>query len=153
MHFSKKGFTLLELLVVIAIISLLSSILLVSITTTRNKGKLASVQSNLGTVKSEADLYYVGNSNGYGLPVPASAACSGDVFSHSVISAAIEEAVRNGSTDAENGKRCAIGPSGQTWAVSIPLAGGGNWCVTSGDSAYGTAAGGDTVPAFCDPDN
>jgi len=151
---TRYGFALIELLVVVAIISMLASITLVALNTIRNRGKFAAIQANLSTVKSEADLYYVGNSNGYGTPVPTSFACSGDVFSHSVIPAALTEAIKNGSTVANDDKRCAIGLGGQTWAVSIPLAGGGNWCVTSGDSVYGTAAGGGSgAVAYCDPDN
>ncbi|MFH1979047.1 MAG: type II secretion system protein [Patescibacteria group bacterium] len=43
----KKGFTLIELLVVIAIIGILATVVLASLGSTRKKGRIASVQSNL----------------------------------------------------------------------------------------------------------
>ena len=45
----KKGFTLIELLVVIAIIGILSSVVLASLNTARNKGSNAAVQSALSS--------------------------------------------------------------------------------------------------------
>lgn len=53
-----RGFTLIELLVVIAIIGILSSVVLASLNTARNKGADASIKSNLANARSEAELYY-----------------------------------------------------------------------------------------------
>ena len=57
----KKGhraFTLIELLVVIAIIGILSSVVLASLNTARNKGADAAVKSNLANARAEAELFY-----------------------------------------------------------------------------------------------
>ena len=53
-----RGFTLIELLVVIAIISLLSSIVLASLTTARNKAKDAAIVEEMVSLRTEAELDY-----------------------------------------------------------------------------------------------
>lgn len=53
-----KGFTLIELLVVIAIIGILSSVVLASLNTARNRGADASVKGNLSSVRAQAELFY-----------------------------------------------------------------------------------------------
>ena len=53
-----KGFTLIELLVVIAIIGILSSVVLASLSSARNKGKDAAVKSQLASMKAQAELYF-----------------------------------------------------------------------------------------------
>ncbi len=63
---TKKGFTLIELLVVIAIIGILSSVVLASLNSARNKGADASVKANLANARAQAEIYYDGNgANGY----------------------------------------------------------------------------------------
>lgn len=60
-----KGFTLIELLVVIAIIGILSSVVLASLNTARDKGEDAAVKSNINNARAQAELFYDGNSNSY----------------------------------------------------------------------------------------
>jgi len=62
---TKKGFTLIELLVVIAIIGILSSVVLASLNTARNKAGDAAVKSNLANIRAQAEIYYDGNGNSY----------------------------------------------------------------------------------------
>ncbi len=54
----RSGFTLIELLVVIAIIGILSSVVLASLNTARNKGADAAIKSNIDNARAQAELYY-----------------------------------------------------------------------------------------------
>jgi prepilin-type N-terminal cleavage/methylation domain-containing protein len=53
----RLGFTLIELLVVVAIISLLSSIVMASLNTGRDKSRDAAIKSNLLSARTSAGLY------------------------------------------------------------------------------------------------
>ncbi len=128
-YHSRRGFTLIELLVVIAIIGILSSIVLASLNTARNKGNDAAIKANMSTVSVQAELYYDSNSNSYGSFSSATCptATSGNgMFSDTTIrqaTAAVESA--NGS----NNTTCVA--TGSAWAMSSPLLGGGTWCIDS----------------------
>lgn len=60
---SNKGFTLIELLVVIAIIGILSSVVLASLNTAREKGSDAAIKANLNGVRAQAELVYDDDGN------------------------------------------------------------------------------------------
>ena len=62
----RRGFTLIELLVVIAIIGILSSVVLASLNTARDKGTDAKIQSEIRSVQVNAEIYYDNNGNTYG---------------------------------------------------------------------------------------
>jgi prepilin-type N-terminal cleavage/methylation domain-containing protein len=62
---ARRGFTLIELLVVIAIIGILSSVVLASLNTARNKGADAAIKSNIDNARAQAELWYDANSNSY----------------------------------------------------------------------------------------
>ena len=57
-----RGFTLIELLVVIAIIGLLSSVVLASLNSARNKAADAAIQASMFQIRNALELYY----NDYG---------------------------------------------------------------------------------------
>ena len=60
-----SGFTLIELLVVIAIIGILSSVVLASLNTARNKGMNAAVKLNIANLRTQADIFYSDNFQSY----------------------------------------------------------------------------------------
>ena len=122
-----KGFTLMELLVVIAIIGILSSVVLASLNTARNKGTDAAIKGQLAAARPQAEIYYDGNgSSGY--------------TSLCVVSTGTKpmwDAVKRNDTNAS----CAA--DSESWAMSAALktAGGGNWCVDyTGASSAGTTS-------------
>jgi len=61
----KKGFTLIELLVVIAVIGILAAVVLASLNSAREKGKIASIRSNLRAAVTQAEMYYHDNGATY----------------------------------------------------------------------------------------
>jgi prepilin-type N-terminal cleavage/methylation domain-containing protein len=56
----KKGFTLIELLVVIAIIGILSSVVLASLNTARQRGADAAIRATVNNARAQAELYFDG---------------------------------------------------------------------------------------------
>ena len=131
-----KGFTLIELLVVIAIIGILSSVVLASLNTARNKGADAAVKASMSSVRAQAEIWYDNNSNKYNAG-SATTTCSTGVFADSVITSAITQI-----TNQSVAPVCYTSANGQNWAMSVSaLKGAGtSWCLdNSGWAKAGTA--------------
>ena len=71
-----KAFTLIELLVVVAIIGILSAVVVSSLSSAREKGKIATIKSTLKQLYNQASLNYLNNGSFAGLN-DASLNCTG----------------------------------------------------------------------------
>ena len=128
-----KGFTLIELLVVIAIIGILSSVVLASLNSARNKGSDAAVKADVAGIRAAAEVYYDTNS-GYGPTTAAFAGACGatptanSVSADSTVQAQIDDAVaKNGGTDG----KCMVSSSAYVIAVPLKSNTANGWCVDS----------------------
>ncbi len=145
-----RGFTLIELLVVIAIIGVLSAVVLASLNTARNKGNDAAIQSNMMTIRVQAEVYYGGTgANSYGTQTwtagsgTAAAACTtsgtGSMFSDITIRRALTAA------DGINGSgnvACFANGTGYVVVAALTDTSGTYWCIDS------TGAGAKVTSAF-----
>ncbi|MEY2641083.1 MAG: hypothetical protein RL150_476 [Candidatus Parcubacteria bacterium] len=130
----QQGFTLIELLVVIAIIGILSSVVLASLNTARDKGADAAVKANLANARAQAELYYDDNGNSYD-PDGASNTGVCDAAEADSIATNVEAA---GSATGGTG---ACYSTGTAWAASAPLSTSGeHFCVDSTGISTTTAA-------------
>ncbi len=133
-----KGFTLIELLVVIAIIGILSSIVLASLNSARDKGANAAVKADLNGIRSQAEIVYDGGGQTY------AAVCD-----NANIIAAINGAITAGGDTGTVATRC--NDSDSAWAANAllktPEGTSNYWCVDSTGKGKGEAAelGGATV--------
>ena len=140
---ARRGFTLIELLVVIAIIGILSSVVLASLNTARNKGADAAVKSNLEQARAQAELFYDANTNSYlvGSPGGATDVCSASAtigglkgIYPSVLAAANAVGISTVTENGAGGAGVAIcNVAAGAWASQVPLkaTSGSYFCVDS----------------------
>lgn len=137
------GFTLIELLVVIAIIGTLSSIVLASLSTARDKGTGASIQQQLSDMRTEAESEY-GTGSG-GSAAPYSDVCEATTKAGTIFRtvAGLTDGTLNSAYCATNavndyhviaGGSVALitkspGPLTGGWAAAAKLKTGGYYCV------------------------
>ena len=139
----KKGFTLIELLVVIAIIGILSSVVLSSLNSARDKGKNAAAKSELASIRSQSNLYFDDNNQSYGVDSDTLCASSGLNLFNSTETNNVTTLIQAAESKAGSPAVCAN--SSTAYVVAIPLIGGENWCVDS------TGYSGTTTLALGDP--
>ena len=137
-----RGFTLIELLVVIAIIGVLSSVVLASLNTARNRGADAAVRSNLANARAEAELFFDTGSS-YGALGGGAGVCAST--GSNIIGDNVLAAINASGSAATLAASCftAGGTTGAagSWASSVALktAGSGFYCVDSRGAATTTA--------------
>ena len=134
----KSGFTLIELLIVIAIIGILSSVVLSSLSNSRNKAYDAKVKQQLNGFRRAAELYYSNqNPNSYG-PSTLTGSCTvaGTIFT--------DVSTANGNPNAyliftgmNPAPTVVCNSNGTAYAVQSNLKVGTNnyWCVDSKNNA------------------
>lgn len=122
----KKGFTLIELLVVVAIIGILASVVLASLNTARNKGKDASVQSSMSSMRAQAELG-VNASGQYAINLCGVSTTGGLL---TLINAAVSAGATDVNCAATGATNLVTSPA---WAVEalLPTGGTNYFCVDS----------------------
>ena len=131
---SNKGFTLIELLVVIAIIGILSSVVLASLTTARQKGNDAAIKTSLANMRAQAEILYGGQGmNTYGTAVGSTTGCTGTaaagIFA-TTSTGTLKDMVAGVNSMTGNKTRCAS--SNSSWAFMASTSDvTKNWCVDS----------------------
>jgi prepilin-type N-terminal cleavage/methylation domain-containing protein len=142
---ARRGFTLIELLVVIAIIGILSSVVLASLNTARNKGNDAAIKSNLAEARAQAELFYDANTNSYmgsagtATDVCSSLATGGSTGGVKGIYTAILAAAQAYGLSSVNSTYATAGTTATAtchalataWGSEVPLKAGGMYCVDS----------------------
>ena len=143
------GFTLIELLVVIAIIGILSSVVLASLNTARNKGSDASIKASLDSVRAAAEVQYdtIGQKYNSTGAIVGSATCSTLATANTLFQdAGIQKALLAAKTAAGSGDGdCATAADGSAYSIAFPLKTGGAWCIDSTGVSKGTQGSGTTA--------
>jgi len=129
---ARRGFTLIELLVVIAIIGILSSVVLASLNTARNKGADAATKSSLANARAQSEIFYDDQT-----PISYAFICNAATgISPMLNSAANSSGTTVNITLATPGAAtlttCHVNAAGTQWVASSPLRStAGYWCVDS----------------------
>jgi prepilin-type N-terminal cleavage/methylation domain-containing protein len=124
----QKGFTLIELLVVIAIIGILSSVVLASLSTTRNKAKIGKFQIEMSQLRTAAETFYSNGSTYTGFITGGlTAAITGLDSSASALYTSVSGAASDGKLHG------GINAGGTAYAIYGRIPGSTNTSVTKTD--------------------
>jgi prepilin-type N-terminal cleavage/methylation domain-containing protein len=144
-----KGFTLIELLVVIAIIGILSSVVLASLSTARNKGADAAIKSGLNNMRAQAELYYDNNSSSYApaaLSSTTDSGCTGAAATSVVGDPTIKSAITSVALQAGSANvACGAGAQYYTIAARLKSDTTKGYCISSSGVAKEIAWNGTVV--------
>jgi prepilin-type N-terminal cleavage/methylation domain-containing protein len=144
----ERGFTLIELMVVIAIIGMLSSIVLSSLASARNKANDAAIKQQMRSIVNAAASYY-GTNGTYGVAVTA-ATCPTTGTSMFFTDLGIRNAIASGMNYAGTGATTRCATDGVNYAVSIQLRSSSNhWCVDSQSAAKTITTGTTWTGVLC----
>lgn len=136
---NKKGFTLIELLVVIAIIGILSSVVLASLNTARDKGHDASAKASMSSVRASAEVIYDNTGNSY-----VNVCNDGDVGDSATND--VGKLLTAAGTETGNTADCDDTASAYAAEVQLKSSGAGYFCVDStGDALVQAASKGATA--------
>ncbi len=156
----RKGFTLIELLVVISIISVLSTIVLVSLKSARDRASNSAIRSNLISARTQASIYH-DNQGHYGTNTFVTANCataaglplSETVFADPVIQSAIDAAKKASGSSSVAYCHSVNGPPALNWMIAIPISGdpaGNYWCFDSQGGFFKVLPGfASSLAGFC----
>ena len=144
-----RGFTLIELLVVIAIIGILSSVVLASLSTARNKGADAAAMSEINNIRAQAAIYY-DTTQSYGTPfakagcpLATNTATAGLFYDPSIVALLVGANAQTGGNTTSTSNTVVCVADTTSFAVATVLKGSNvTYCV---DSNGGAKKGSSTV--------
>jgi prepilin-type N-terminal cleavage/methylation domain-containing protein len=135
-RYQLRAFTLIELLVVISIIGMLSSVVLSSLNSARNKARNATVKNQLSQARTAAALLF--ENTGSFDTLCTAGTNTGDMYrtAHANGTLTADQSMCISSAQANcfnnlTNVNCAVAPTGR-WAMVVQLRGTGTWfCVDS----------------------